>query len=84
MGVVTEQAVLNRLRELDPEAWPEVCDFIGYLVTAKGRRAPERGSAADVMASYGAWSMSPEEQQRILNAIRQEREMENAGHGAHL
>lgn len=84
MGVVTEQAVLDRLRELDPDAWPEVCDFIGYLVTTKGRQAPERGNAAGVMASYGAWSMSREEQQRILDAIRWEREMEDAGHGAHL
>jgi len=84
MGIVTEQAVLSRLRELDQDEWPEVCGFIEHLISAKGSKPPERGSATAVMASYGAWRMPPEEQERILAMIREARELEDAGHGADL
>lgn len=72
---ISEEVILTELRELAPEDWPEVLDFIDYLKT-KRAKAPKRGSVEALLPFFGSWEMQPEEQEQVLREIHDLRHLE--------
>jgi len=56
---VTQDQILEELRDLEPGRWPEVLDFIGYLKSTSNRTQtrPKELTARDLLQSdlVGLW-----------------------------
>ena len=59
---ITEKTILIELRSLEPDKWPEVLDFIGYLKQRQpleeAKTRPRKMTAADLLYSslIGLWA----------------------------
>lgn len=75
MSVMSEQAIIEELRDLPEDDWSQVLDFIARL-KARHAKSPARGSVEAILPFFGAWQMTPEEQADIEQMLYEARHIE--------
>jgi len=79
---VTQDQILSELRALEPERWPEVLDFIGYLRSISQPVAERRPlTARDLLQSdlVGLWADREDIEDSLAFARKLRRQAEHRG-----